>query len=147
MNYPLDISTCREIVLQALRADQRSLFITLMIILYLVQFPISVTVYKTKYSNQKNLPLCVVFDSASANSVLDRLQLFSSEEVVLSIFSCLIKGFMSSSGLELVNGEEALLFGVDDAAPSTQRSPGAGSRGEAGGGVWTLLPVVFLPAI
>lgn len=64
---------------------------------------------------------------------------------MLSIFSCLIKGFMSSSGLELVNGEEALLFGVDDAAPSTQRSPGAGSRGEAGGGVWTLLPVVFLP--
>lgn len=47
-----------------------------------------------------------------------------------------------SSRLEDVKGdEEALLFGVDEAAPSTQRSPGAGRRGEASGGVWTLVPL------
>lgn len=79
-------------------------------------------------------PLCVVLDSASANSVLDLLLWFSSGEE--SIFSCLILGLISSSKLELVRGEEARLFGVDDAAPSTHRSPG--------GGVCTLFPIFFL---
>lgn len=70
----------------------------------------------------------------------------------MSILSCLMWGLMSSpsSRLDGVRGDEdALLFGVEDAAPSTQRSPGAGNLGEAGGGVWTLvlLPEAFLPDI
>lgn len=83
------------------------------------------------------LPLCVVLDSASATSVRDLLQLCSSGED--SIFSCLILGLISSSKLELVNGDEALLLGVEDAAPSTHRSPG--------GGVCTLFPILFLLVI
>lgn len=64
----------------------------------------------------------------------------------MSIRSCLIFGLTSSpSSKELdVSGlEEALLLGVELAAPSTQRSAGAGSLGDAGGGVWTRPP--FLP--
>lgn len=94
-----------------------------------------------------NSPLCVVFDSASANSVRDFLQWLLSS--VVSIRSCLIiSGLTSSSRLDEVSGDwEARRFGVDEAAPSTQRSPGAGNRGEAGGGVCTLLlpDDVFLP--
>lgn len=84
-------------------------------------------------------PLCVVFDSASATSVLDFLHwLISSGDELVSILSCFMFAFMSSpsSKLEEVKGEdEARLFGVDDAAPSTHRSPGAGNLGDAGGGV------------
>lgn len=91
-------------------------------------------------------PLCVVLDSASANSVLDFLHWLLSS--VVSMRSCLMSGLISSpsSRLEEVSGEaEALRLGVDEAAPSTQRSPGAGSLGEAGGGVCTRLPDPFLP--
>lgn len=61
-------------------------------------------------------------------------------------------GLMSSpsSRLDDVSGDDdARLFGVEDAAPSTHRSPGAGSLGDAGGGVCTLvlLPELFLPEI
>lgn len=53
-----------------------------------------------------------------------------------------------SSKLELVRGDEARRFGVEEAAPSTHRSPGAGRRGDAGGGVCTRLEaVLFLPDI
>lgn len=55
-----------------------------------------------------------------------------------------------SSKLDDVSGDEdALLFGVEEAAPSTHRSPGAGSRGDAGGGVCTLVPLpeAFFPEI
>lgn len=55
-----------------------------------------------------------------------------------------------SSKLEDVKGDDdARLFGVDEAAPSTHKSPGAGNRGEAGGGVCilVLLPEAFLPEI
>lgn len=98
-----------------------------------------------------NLPLCVVFDSASATSVLDFLDwLFSSGDELVSILSCLMSGLMSSpsSKLEDVSGDDdARRLGVEEAAPSTHRSPGAGSRGDAGGGVCTLvlLPDAFLP--
>lgn len=66
--------------------------------------------------------------------------------------SCLISGLISSpsSRLEEVSGEEeARRFGVDDAAPSTHKSPGAGNLGEAGGGVCTRVPLpdAFLPEI
>lgn len=94
----------------------------------------------------------MVFDSASATSVLDFLWLLSSGDDVVSILSCLILGLMSSpsSKLEDVNGDdEARLFGVEEAAPSTHKSPGAGSLGDAGGGVCTLvlLPDAFFPEI
>lgn len=46
--------------------------------------------------------------------------------------------------VEVVNGDDALLLGVEEAAPSTHRSLGAGNLGLAGGGVWTLLPEFFL---
>lgn len=69
--------------------------------------------------------------SASATSVLDFLwECSSGEEVVVSMRSCLIMGLWSSPSsvlLEVVNGDDALRFGVDDAAPSTQRSLGAGN--------------------
>lgn len=99
------------------------------------------------------LPLCVVFDSASATPVRDFFDwLFSSGDEVVSIRSCLITGLMSSpsSRLDDVNGDDdALLLGVEEAAPSTHKSPGAGNLGDAGGGVWTLVPLpeAFFPDI
>lgn len=69
--------------------------------------------------------------SASATSVLDFLwECSSGEDVVVSILSCLMMGLWSSPSsvlVEVVNGDDALRFGVEDAAPSTQRSLGAGN--------------------
>lgn len=97
------------------------------------------------------VPLCVVLDSASATSVLIFLVLPSSGLDVVSILSCLILGLTSSPSsklLEVRGLEEALLLGVELAAPSTHKSPGAGSLGLAGGGVCTLVePGPFLPLI
>lgn len=93
-----------------------------------------------------HLPLWVVLDSASATSVLF---FFSSGEELLSIRSCLILGLISSPSSnpdEPTGEEEARRLGVEDAAPSTISSPGAGNRGDVGG-VCTLLPVDFLPDI
>lgn len=50
----------------------------------------------------------------------------------------------SSNPEEPTGDDDALRLGVEEAAPSTQRSPGAGSLGDAGGGVCTLLPEAFL---
>lgn len=89
-----------------------------------------------------------MFDSASATSVRNFFVLLSSGDELVSIRSCLMLGLTSSpsSKLELVNGDdEARRLGVEEAAPSTQRSAGAGNLGEAGGGVCTLvvLPDAF----
>lgn len=106
-----------------------------------IYFDVIFNIFKLLY-----LPLCVVFDSASATSVLDFFDCpLSSGDELVSILSCFtISGFTSSpsSRLDDVRGDaEALLLGVEEAAPSTHKSPGAGRRGEAGGGVWTRVPL------
>jgi hypothetical protein len=59
------------------------------------------------------IPLCMVFDSASAISVLDFLCPSSGDELISIWSSCLIFGFTSSSNeLEAIGELDALLFGV-----------------------------------
>lgn len=93
----------------------------------------------------------MVFDSASATSVLDFF--WSSGDPDVSIRSCLILGLISSSGELEGNGDvearrlgvevsvsasSRSLFGVLEAPPSSKRSGGA-IDGLAKGGVWILL--------
>lgn len=72
----------------------------------------SIFIYIVTRIRKRDLPLCIVLDSASATSVLDFF--WSSGDPEVSMCSCLILGLMSSSGeLEGIGDVDALLLGVD----------------------------------
>lgn len=66
----------------------------------------------------RDLPLCIVLDSASATSALDFF--ISSGELEVSICSCLIFGLISSSGeLDGMGDVDARLLGVETPASAS----------------------------
>lgn len=69
----------------------------------------------------RDLPLCMVLDSASATSVLDFF--VSSGELEVSMCSCLIFGLISSSGeLDGMGDVDARLLGVETPASASGKT-------------------------